>query len=58
VLLTPRFGEFILGKDTVPIERKKLGRTKVRCGRVQKISPSTGFDHRTVHSVASRCLTV
>jgi len=57
VWLTPRPGDFIPGKDTAPIYTK-LGRTKARFGRVQKILPSTGFDTRTVHPAASHCLAV
>jgi len=55
VWLIPRPGDFTPGKDMGPTYRK-LGRTKARCGRVQKILSSTGFDPRTVHPAASHCL--
>lgn len=57
VWLTPHAGHFTPGEDTGPIYRK-LGRTRARCERVQKILPSTGFDTRTVDPAASHCLAV
>ena len=41
------------GKTWYPLYRR-LGRPQGRSGRVRKISPLPGFDHRTVQSVASR----
>ena len=34
---------------------RRLGGPQSRSGRVQKISPPSGFDPRTVQRVASRC---
>jgi len=42
-----------LGKTRYPLYRR-LGGPQGRSGRVQKISPPPGFDHRTVQPVASR----
>ena len=41
-------------KTRYPLYRR-LGGPQGRFGRVRKISPSPGFDTRTVQSVASRC---
>ena len=41
------------GKTRYPLYRR-LGGPQGRTGRVRKISPPPGFDHRTVHPVASR----
>ena len=41
------------GKTRYPLYRK-LGRPQGRPGRVRKISPTPGFDPRTVQPVASR----
>ena len=41
------------GKTRYPLYRR-LGGPQGRCGRVQKISPTLGFDLRTVQPVASR----
>jgi hypothetical protein len=41
------------GMTRFPLYRR-LGRPQDRCGRVLKISPPPGFDHRTVQLVASR----
>jgi hypothetical protein len=41
------------GKTRYPLYRR-LGGPQGRCGQVQKISSPPGFDHRTVHPVASR----
>ena len=41
------------GKTLYPLYRK-LGGTQGRSGQVRKISPSPGFDPRTVQPVASR----
>jgi hypothetical protein len=51
---TPRPGRFTLGKETRYPLYRRLGGPQGRSGRVQKISPPPGFDHRTVQSVASR----
>ena len=42
------------GKTRYPLYRR-LGGPQGRSGRVRKISPTPGFDPRTVQSVASRC---
>jgi hypothetical protein len=49
----PRPGRFTPGKDPVPIVQE-AGWAPGRSGRVRKISPSPGFDSRTVQSVVSR----
>ena len=41
------------GKNRYALYRR-LGGPQGRCGRVRKISPPQGFDHRTVQPVASR----
>jgi hypothetical protein len=41
------------GKTRYPLYRR-LGGSQSRSGQVRKISPSTGFDHRTLQPVASR----
>ena len=41
------------GKTRYPLY-SRLGRSQGRSGRVRKISPPPGFDHRTVQPVASR----
>jgi hypothetical protein len=41
------------GMTRCPLYRR-LGRPQARSGRVRKISPTTGFDPRTVQLVASR----
>jgi hypothetical protein len=41
------------GKTRYPFSRR-LGRPQDRSGQVRKISPSPGFDPRTVQPVASR----
>jgi hypothetical protein len=50
---TPRPGRFTPGKDPVPLYRRLVG-LQGRSGQVRKISPSTGFDPRTVQPAASR----
>jgi len=35
---------------------KRLGEPQGRCGRMRKISPSSGVDPRTVQPVTSRCI--
>ena len=50
----PRTGSFTLGKETRYALYRRLGGPQSRSGRVQKISPATGFETRTVPSVASR----
>jgi hypothetical protein len=42
-----------LGRTRYPLYRR-LGGPQSRCGQVRKISPSPGFDPRTVQPVASR----
>jgi hypothetical protein len=42
------------GKTRYPLYRR-LGRPQDRSGEVRKISPSPGFDPRTVQPVGSRC---
>ena len=42
------------GKETRYPLYKRLGGPQVQSGRVRKISPPRGFDHRTVQLVASR----
>ena len=50
---TPRPVRFPLGKQTrYPLYR--LGGPQGRSGRVRKISPLSGFDPRTVQTIASR----
>jgi hypothetical protein len=48
-----RPGRFNPEKTQYPLYRR-LGGTQGRPGRVRKISPSPGFDPRTVQLVASR----
>ena len=50
---TPRPGRFTRGKTRYPLYRR-LGRPQGRSGLVRKISPTPGFDPRTVQPVASR----
>ena len=50
---TPRPGRFTPGKDPVPI-LQEAGWPQGRSGQVRKISPTPGFDPRTVQPVASR----
>ena len=51
---TRRLGRFAPEKDTRYPLYRRLGGPQGRSGRVQKISPPTGFDPRTVQPVASR----
>jgi hypothetical protein len=51
---TPRPGCFTPGKKTRYPFHRKLGGLQGRCGRVRKISPPPGFDHRIIQPVASR----
>ena len=44
--------QLYLGKNLVPIYKRLVG-PQGRSGRVQKISPQSGFDPRTVQPVAS-----
>jgi hypothetical protein len=50
---TARPGHFTPGKTRYPFY-SRLGGPQGRSGRVRKISPATGFDPRTVQSLASR----
>ena len=50
---TPHPGRFTPGKETWYPLYRRLGGPQGRCGRVRKISPPPGFDHRTVEHVAS-----
>jgi hypothetical protein len=49
-LSTPRPGRFTPGKETQYPLYRRLGWPQGRSGRVRKISPSPGFDPRTVSS--------
>jgi len=51
---TPRPGRFIPGKETQYPLYRRLGGLQGRSGKVQKISPPPGFDHRNPQPVASR----
>ena len=51
---TPRPDRFTPGKETRYPLYRRLGRPQGRSGLVLKISPSQGFDPRTVQHVASR----
>jgi hypothetical protein len=53
--LTPRTGCFTTGKETRYAWYRRLGGLQGRSGRVRKISPTPGFDPRTVQPLASRC---
>jgi hypothetical protein len=50
---TPRTGRFTPGKETRYPLYRRLGGPQGRSGRVRKISPTPGFDPRTVQPVAS-----
>ena len=52
--LTPRSGRFAPGLETRYPLYRRLGGHQGRSGRVQKISPSLGFDPWTFYLVASR----
>ena len=52
---TPRIGRFSPCKQTRYPLYRRLGGSQAPSGRVRKISPSPGFDIRTVQTVASRC---
>ena len=51
--LTPRPGRFTPGMTRYPLYRR-LGGRQCRSGRVRKISPSSGFNPRTVQPAACR----
>jgi len=50
---TARPGRFPPGKNRYPLYRR-LGGPQGRSGQVREISPTPGFDPRTVQPVASR----
>jgi hypothetical protein len=52
--LTPRSDRFTLREETRYVLYTRQGGHQGRSGQVRKISPSSGFDPRTVQPVASR----
>jgi hypothetical protein len=52
---TPRPSRFTSGKKAPYPLYRRLDVPQGRSGRVQNISPPSGFDLRIVHPVASRC---